>query len=321
MHVTQGDQILPTLCWEKWYRVSLESFKDGSPLIKGEATVYTDGSKLGGCLGFGFYIDDGTPQGIRESRCLGAQVTVFQAELHAIGAAAETLPEVAGKYIIIYSDSQAALQALDSPLTTSRLVQQTKQALNLASTQWGKTVTLRWVKAHVGHPGNEIADQLAKEGSMNPLRRPERPITVPASYWKAAIKEIIERQWSERFQGHIDLRQSKLWFAEVDRNKSKQLLKLSRHELGQAIQVLTGHAHLRYHDHKVDKKVSPICRLCGEEDETASHLVTECDALNRGRFDSFGTLHSEEIRAHWTAGTLTRFIRTTMGELLHPRAN
>ena len=177
------------------------------------------------------------------------------------------------------------------------------------------------MKAHVGHPGNELADQLAKKGSQNPLRRPERPITVPASYWRSALKEAIEHQWSERFQKLPGLRQSKLWFGPVDRNKSKQLLQLKRHELGEAIHVLTGHVHLRYHDHFVDKSASPICRLCGAEDETSFHLVAECDALNVKRFDIFETLHSDEIQAHWTVGSLIRFIRTNMDELLRPRVN
>ena len=107
----------------------------------------------------------------------------------------------------------------------------------------------------------------------------------------------------------------------MDKNKSKQLLKLPRHELGQVIQVLTGHAHLSYHDHVINKTTSPVCRFCEEEDETAFHLAAECDGLLVKRFECFETRHPDEVRAHWTVGQLTRFIRTAMGGLLRPRVD
>jgi ribonuclease HI len=317
VQVTIGDQINQTHCWEKRFNVACESMQDGTPFMKGDITIYTDGSKTGGHLGFGFYVDDGTPEGIKESGGLGTQVTVFQSEIYAISAATNRLQEVAGKDVVIYSDSQAALLALDSPVTDSRMVFYAKQMLNSACTQWGKNITLRWVKAHVGHPGNEIADQLAKNGSMDHEATADEQ-TTPPSYWKAEIKRAIETTWSQRFQKLTECRQTKIWFGQVDKNKSKHLLKLNRHELGEAIQVITGHAHLRYHDSKIDRTVSSRCRLCQEEDETSWHLVALCPGLGRKRLEIFETPSSDEIQAHWTVPQLTRFIRATIGEFMRP---
>ena len=77
-------------------------------------------------------------------------------------------PTLKPKYIKIFSDSQAALLALNSAEITSELVLKTKEALNLLA-QCTQRVTLVWIKAHVGHPGNEIADELAKEATKKEL--------------------------------------------------------------------------------------------------------------------------------------------------------
>ena len=65
--------------------------------------------------------------------------------------------------ITFYSDSQASLSALNKLTIKSHTVEKCINTLN----ELGKKnkIHLRWVKAHVGIPGNEIADFLAKRGS------------------------------------------------------------------------------------------------------------------------------------------------------------
>jgi hypothetical protein len=67
------------------------------------------------------------------------------------------------KYVIICSDSQAALKALQAAKTTSPLVRQCRQALNDISAR--HVVWLYWVPGHAGVRGNEIADRLTRSGS------------------------------------------------------------------------------------------------------------------------------------------------------------
>ena len=66
------------------------------------------------------------------------------------------------QYIKIFSDSQAAILALNSNTVTSSLVKQTIITLNLLANST-KRVEICWIKAHVGHDGNKRADQLARE--------------------------------------------------------------------------------------------------------------------------------------------------------------
>ena len=91
--------------------------------------------------------------------------TVFQAEIIAINEACKKFIDIKQsnmQYIKVFSDSQAAILALNSNTVTSSLVKQTIITLNLLADST-KRVEICWVKAHVGHHGNERADQLARE--------------------------------------------------------------------------------------------------------------------------------------------------------------
>ena len=70
------------------------------------------------------------------------------------------------QYIKIFSDSQAAILALNSNSVTS-LVKQTIITLNQLA-DCTKRVEICWIKAHVGHDGNKRADQLAREAVKTP---------------------------------------------------------------------------------------------------------------------------------------------------------
>ena len=91
--------------------------------------------------------------------------TVFQAELMAIKKAMYDLARIITeqeRYVKIFSDSRAAIMALNSTIVTSELVKTTIAALNLVG---GKVERLEiaWIKAHEIHWGNKRADQLARE--------------------------------------------------------------------------------------------------------------------------------------------------------------
>ena len=75
------------------------------------------------------------------------------------------------KYVIICNDSQAALKALKTGRTTSPLIQQCQKALNDIFTR--HAVGLHWVPGHAGVQGNEIADELARDGSALNFVGPE----------------------------------------------------------------------------------------------------------------------------------------------------
>ena len=92
------------------------------------------------------------------------------------------------RYVKVFSDSRSSIQALNSSTVTSQLVKDTINAINLVG---GKVrrLEISWIKAHVGHAGNERADQLAREAiELTPTVHGIRP---PCSHFKTHLTNII----------------------------------------------------------------------------------------------------------------------------------
>ena len=90
--------------------------------------------------------------------------TVFQAEVHGYILASQLIREHLEAHtdthtqkVIILSDSQAALLAVNSTHADSIMVQVAMDELSNLG-QFIK-IELVWIKAHVNHPGNELADE------------------------------------------------------------------------------------------------------------------------------------------------------------------
>ena len=90
------------------------------------------------------------------------------------------------KYISICSDNQAALKAPQAAKTTSPLVRHCQRALKDISTY--HSVGLFWVPGHSGIRGNEIADELAREGSVHHFVGPQPALGVSRQNIKKKIQ-------------------------------------------------------------------------------------------------------------------------------------
>jgi hypothetical protein len=63
---------------------------------------------------------------------------------------------------------------------------------------------------------------------------------------------------------------------------SSDLLILSRNQRRLVVGLLTGHCHLRKQLHRLGiYKEEPVCWKCGMGEETAHHILFECEALGR----------------------------------------
>ena len=266
------------------FSVITDSFS-GLPrfLTPSQINVYTDGSKFKGRVGSGVLIMMGRETLAELSFRLPDKSSVFQAEIFAINQAAIFLQShQTPAYIKFFVDSQAALLALNNKCVTSRLVGDTMHNLNLVS----GLIRLVWIKAHVGHAGNERADQLAKAGTaMVSISH----IPLPKQATKTAIKVAIDEIWSFQWYSYNDGRQSKQFYKQPDRAKAKYSYNLSRQELGRLIRITTGHNNLFYHRSNVDKTKStaPLCRFCEEDKETFYHFATNCPCFRLSRFHYF----------------------------------
>ena len=109
-------------------------------------------------------------------------------------------------------------------------------------------MTIRWVKAHKGHLGNELADEAAVSG-RDDLVTPdwETPLLAKAVMHKE-IDDMGKRLWEKDWDEYIGCRQTRHFFPKGQRSKfSKDIINLPRIVVGQLIQILTGYTYLKRH--------------------------------------------------------------------------
>ena len=282
--------------FEQSYAVSLADHGDFNPENRNAIVCYTDGSRFEGLKksGYGIYIQD---TDTRLCRPLGRYSTVFQTEVIAIKEAASELTShrVRNCAVDILSDSQAALLALSSNCITSSLVGEGKTELNKLGAN--NTVTLRWIRGHAGHQGNEIADELARAGSLLPFFGPEPAVGVSTAWIRSEIKHVSIQLHIQLWQGITTCRQSKALGLAIDAKRSEDLLRLSRRHIRAITCLLTGHGGFRKHLHRLGLAASAICHLCWHDEDTAEHFLCRCEKLNYLRLAVFGfaEMHALDI--------------------------
>ena len=275
-----------------------------------DCVAYTDGSRIDNNTGAGFVIRQHGVDQTQQAFNLGPEGTVPAAEMFAIQQTTKTMLDMgtANKRILINCDSQGTIKGLDTTITRSKTTLKTLRNLNTLSIF--NEVTVRWIPAHRGYDGNELADALAKKGAQETENVTPLPLPKAAAY--AALRNKV-RSNSIELTKHMDL----LW----NNDHGKTLCKLNKKNLRAATHLLTGHSHLNYHMHKLKKVDSPLCNACGLEDETVKHVLTSCPALWKLRQECFHTLSPtiDDIKYHHPLNRTIRFFRRAM-EKLHPSA-
>ncbi|GBL71943.1 hypothetical protein AVEN_186585-1 [Araneus ventricosus] len=185
---------------------------------------------------------------------------VFQAELEAIHFACNWALQNNYK-INIHTDSLSSILAIQSANSRSGFVYSVKQDIFKAR----HLVGLSWVKAHVGIPGNEWADQQAKSAINLGI---ERPIPAPRSFLRRALKQQILNEWNEYFMKYNSASGARArdFIDKVDFNfliTNKFL-----------IFFLCGHGLFPFYLNRFKLLDSPSC-ICGEVGD-ADHYVFSC---------------------------------------------
>jgi hypothetical protein len=140
----------------------------------------------------------------------------------------------------------------------------------------------------MGIDGNEIADQLARQGSSHPFIVPEPALGISANVARGVIRDWTSRKHEEHWQSIRGQKQAKGFLKKPSARKAGELLKLSRNQLRKMTELLTGHCPLKGHVFKLGLVNSPECNRCKQASETASHVFCDCEALATLRFRHLG---------------------------------
>ena len=160
----------------------------------------------------------------------------------------------------------------------------------------GNNISLNWIPAHVGHPGNERADTLAKRGTKKRLIR-ERTLPLPVCAIKEEIyrweKEAHRKTWRQKefVNGKTFCRQTRMFLPEPNPKLWKKVRKHSTRNIKILTQLITGHCTLNRHLEVMKIIDDSECQNCGYDDETAEHFLCHCDAFCFPRQHIFGSMY------------------------------
>jgi ribonuclease HI len=239
--------------------------------------------------------------------------SVFQAEVFAIGQAAHhirTNKELGEgiDQIDIITDSKSALNALDGITTALKLVKDCMAELDNLQKEY--KVKVHWIKAHVGHQGNEKADDLAKQGTKKSSHVVEPILPVSKSWTSRKIKEYINNEWINRWNSISEARQTKIFLPKPNAKLANKLLSYDKQTCAKLFRWILGHSFHNYHNHLLhpERSTGPYCRACNLEKEETSHLFAYCEALSQIRMKVIGNVVLPE-QFTWTPHQLLTMIR------------
>jgi hypothetical protein len=134
-----------------------------------------------------------------------------------------------------------------------------------------------------------MADQLARTGSEHPFTGPKPACTISTGVAKKAVRNWTNRTTENIRNPQLDSNRQKGPSA----RRTKDLLKLNRDQPKWVVGLLTGHCHLKGHLFKLGLTDEPICKRCLEEDESATHILSDCKAIAYLRFCHLGQVFME----------------------------
>ncbi|RVE49912.1 hypothetical protein evm_005380 [Chilo suppressalis] len=235
--------------------------------------IYTDGSKSITGLGAAYVCPS---RGAKACFKVLTDVSVMSLELIAIHEAITYSINEGLCKIVIMSDSKSAIQHLNRCVSGKRgvpVAYKILQKLHEINSS-GKSIKLQWVPSHIGISGNEEADRLAKEASIEGENASVKP------FYSETLSKYIKScylNWKEYFDERS--KEKGIWYKTI---QSQPLripwfinLTSSRHFVVTLNRLRSGHYPCNKFGHLMKKIESPNCEVCCVV-EDLQHLLMDC---------------------------------------------
>jgi ribonuclease HI len=269
--------------------------------------VYTDGSAMEAGVGASAVVVD-TTTGRTQVRKYHLGKTTdhigYEAEVIGLTLAIHQIAELPHRGATsIYTDNQAGLKAINTPPdgAAGYLIQNiVKQMKDLRERRpiFARNITFRWISAHSGVPGNELADREAKRAAEGHSSRRNllptllrKPLPKSATAVKRVFREKIVAEWTARRntskrKGRMDLIDPSF----TPSGFQKLIKSFNRNDSTLLNRLRSNHAPLNTFLHRIKRADDPTCPECGQADETIRHFLFECQAFRELRRDTLDGL-------------------------------
>ena len=242
--------------------------------------LFTDGSKDDTSVGAAVH-----SKKLGDSCCgLNPKASVYTAECYAIEMALKTIEKSNKTNFAIFSDSLSCLQAIDRSDKDHRITK-IREKLHKLSNK--KNIILCWIPSHIGIPGNEEADRIAKVGLE--IENPTK-MKIRHSDFKQHINEFTKHKWQNRWH---QLTNNKLFQIQPDINTQNKICQQNRRDQIVLDRIRIGHSHLT-HIHLLKGEDPPECTNC-DRALSIKHILTECTGFNQERKSIFNSTNLKFI--------------------------
>ena len=223
--------------------------------------IFTNGSKTPDGAGAAIFFNE---LNLRQPYKLPNHCTIFQAEVFAVWKAvelAETRTTV-NSVVNLYIDSQAAIKGITAYKVNSKLVNSCKAAVERLATN--RKLHIYWVPSHVGIPGNEAADEVARSGVHLPE---EQMMDVPAPLRavNSKLEMYMVAKAKDRWNNIATCKVARTLCKSYNATLTKFILSLRRKECRTLVGILTGHCLVAAHAHRLGIIDDDTCTKCMEQ--------------------------------------------------------
>uniref|UniRef100_A0A1B6HT10 RNase H type-1 domain-containing protein n=1 Tax=Homalodisca liturata TaxID=320908 RepID=A0A1B6HT10_9HEMI len=246
--------------------------------------IYTDGSRSRSGTGAAYYIPE---LNITGKFSLDKHFSSYTTELLAILKVTQIfhLIKQQDRPIVIFTDSQAAIQALSkvyNKCSGNGIPVSIIHELLKSDTK----VTFQWIPGHTNINYNEYVDNLAKEAVNNGSEVTD--IYIPSADFKA---HLLKEATAANEQVYQRTEKGK-WYKQIQttsiHNKWYEMTNFKRWEIVNIIRLRFGHARVNSRLFNIKQYFTPLCLSCTRaQQETLDHVILHCPAYEFARNKHF----------------------------------